>query len=334
MFRVPSLTAMPEAQLNRWIRRLGLLLVVGIVAFVAFYAVDRWRPSTAPIVDRELSALEAAVVSDPADLASRGRLADIYVAKGRYQDAIEQYDQILVTGKADTAARLGRGTANRLAGQLDAATTDYQAVVTALLGTEMANVDPALESSYVGLGMIALAQERPGAAIDPLTKALAIKRTDADALQLLGTAYVQSGDPDKGLEPLRKATAFVPVGWADPYQELAVAYTATGDAAHAEWASAMADLAGGKPADAERRLTAIADGPAKVDVAIGLGLLGETKGDLAAAAGWYGKALAADPDNETARMGLARVQPPASEAPHASPATTPVQSPAGPASNS
>ena len=334
MFRVPSVTAMPEAELNRWIRRLGLLLVVGIVAFVAFYAVDRFRPAPPPIVDREQAALEAAVVADPSDLASRGRLADIYVAKGRYGDAIDQYDQILTTGKANTAAQLARGTAYRLSGQLDAATTDYQAVVTALEGTEMANVDPALESSYVGLGMVAIAQQHPDAAIDPLTKALAIKRTDADALELLGSAYVLTNNPDKAIEPLRKATSFVPVGWSDPYRQLALAYAAKSDTAQAEWASAMADLADGKPADAERRLTAIADGPAKVDVAIGLGLLGETNGDLAGAASWYGKALAADPTNETARMGLARVQAPSSVAPAASPAATAAPSPAGPASNS
>jgi tetratricopeptide (TPR) repeat protein len=339
MFRVTSLTEMPEAQLNRLLKRLGLLLVVGIVAFVAFYAVDRWKPATAPIVDREVSALEAAVTKDPSDLASRGRLADIYVAKGRYQDAIDQYGQILKTGKADTAAHLGRGTAERLFGQLDAAATDYQAVVSALAGTEMANVDPALESAYVGLGTIDVAQQKPADAIDPLTKALAITRTDADALEMLGTAYVDSGEPAKAVDPLRKAASFVPVGWADPYQELAKAYTASGDTAHAEWAGAMADLAGGKTADAERRLTAITDGPAAVDVAIGMGLLNETRGDLPSATTWYAKALAADPGNAVAQMGLNRVEPAPSGAipghdtvPSSAP--NPAASPAGAAGNS
>ena len=83
MSRVTSLTSMPEAQLNRWIKRIGLLLIVGIVAFVAFYAVDRFRAPTAPIIDREMAAMEEAVRADPADIASRGRLADLYLAAKR-----------------------------------------------------------------------------------------------------------------------------------------------------------------------------------------------------------------------------------------------------------
>jgi len=46
-----------------------------------------------------------------------------------------------------------------------------------------------------------------------------------------------------------------------------------------------------------------------VDVAIGLGLLNETKGDTAAAAGWYGQVLAKSPDNAAARLGMSRVGP-------------------------
>ncbi len=69
----------------------------------------------------------------------------------------------------------------------------------------------------------------------------------------------------------------------------------------------MADLASGKPELAEPRLKAITDGPAAVDAAIGLGLLYERTGDTGAAADWYGKALAASPDNAEARLGLGRV---------------------------
>jgi hypothetical protein len=57
MFRVTSLTSMDERQLNRWIKRLALLLVAGIVLFAAFYTLDRWRAPATPIVDRQLSAL-------------------------------------------------------------------------------------------------------------------------------------------------------------------------------------------------------------------------------------------------------------------------------------
>ena len=111
MFRVTSLAEIPDAQLNRWIRRLALLLLVGVIAFAAFYALDRFRAPTASIVSREMTAMEEAVRADPADIASRGRLADLYLAANRYDDAIAQYTEIIQTGKQAEAAYVSRGLA-------------------------------------------------------------------------------------------------------------------------------------------------------------------------------------------------------------------------------
>ena len=65
MSRVTSLTNMPEQQLNRWIKRIALLFVVVLVAFVAFYAVDRFRAPAPPIVDASSPILEEAVADGP-----------------------------------------------------------------------------------------------------------------------------------------------------------------------------------------------------------------------------------------------------------------------------
>ena len=307
MFRVTSPTKMDDRQLNRWIRRVLLLLVLGTIAFVAFYALDRWRPATTPIVDQRLAALEAAVRDKPDDVAARGQLADTYVAKGLYEDALVQYDAIVATGKADELARYGRAGAYVGLGRLDDAVKDYQAVVDIARDGEMANVDPMLQASYYSLGSIAVQQGRPAEAIPFLEQALAIRRSDADALYLIGTAYVATGETDKAEAALRAAVAYVPIGWSEPYAALADGFAKAGKAALAEWAGAMADLAAGKPDLAEPRLLAIADGDAAVDAAIGLGLLHETRGQTAAAAEWYGRALAASPDNAAARLGMSRV---------------------------
>ncbi len=315
MFRVTSLTKMDDRQLNRLIKRVLLLLVLGSIVFVGFYALDRWRPATEPIVDRRLSALEQAVRDKPEDITARGTLADTYVAKGRYEDAIVQYNAILETGKADEQAKYGRAGAYMGLGVLDAAAKDYQAVVDIAKGGEMANVDPMLQASYYSLGSIAMQQSRPAEAIPFLEKALAIKRSDADALYLIGTAFVAIGETDKAETALRGAIAFVPIGWSEPYTALAEGFTKAGKTAMAEWAGAMADLSAGKPELAEPRLLAIANGDAALDVAIGLGLLYEMKGDNAAATDWYGKALAMSPDNAAARLGMSRVGPGASALP-------------------
>jgi tetratricopeptide (TPR) repeat protein len=317
MFRVTSLAKLPsDQQLDRLIRRVGLILLVAAIAFVAFYAFDRWRPAAPSMVDREITRLETAVREAPEDVALRGQLADTYAIAGRYDEAIVLYGQILETGKADELAYFGRARAYQQLGELDSAVTDFLAVVEIAKGGEMAHVDPTLNVAYYSLGEIALAQEKTTDAITYLTQAIAIKRSDADALNLLGTAYVRNGEPDKAIEPLRNAIAFVPLGWSEPYLTLAEAYAATGDPARAEWANAMADLSSDNPAGAETRLLAIVDGPLALDASIGLGLINEMRGDTLAAADWYRKALAVDPENAEARLGLTRVAlPDASAAP-------------------
>jgi tetratricopeptide (TPR) repeat protein len=307
MFRVTSPTKMDDQQLNRLIKRVLLLLILGTIAFVAFYALDRWRPASTPIIDRQLSALEQQVRDAPDDIAARGQLADTYVAKGRYEDAIVQYNLILDTGKAEEPAKVGRAAAYLGLGRLDEAAADYQAVVDIAKGGEMANVDPTLQAAYYNLGSIAMRQGRPADAVTFLQKALAIDRSDADALYLIGTAYVATGDTEKAETVLRLAVSFVPIGWSEPYTALAEAFTKAGRTAEAEWAGAMVDLVSGKPELAEPRLTALIPTDAGVDAAIGLGLLAETRGEAATAAEWYGKALAKSPDNAAARMGLSRV---------------------------
>jgi tetratricopeptide (TPR) repeat protein len=320
MSRVTSLTSMPEAQLNRWIKRIGLLLIIGIVAFVGFYVADRYRLPQTPIVDRQLTALEDAVRAKPDDIPSRGQLADLYVAKGRYADAITQYDMIINSGKADAAAHLGRGEANRLSGQFAAAATDYQAVIDLLKDTEQAVTDPVLQAAYFGLGSVLLSQDRAADAVKPLENAVALKGSDADAIYLLGAAYLGTGDSAKAIETLKRSIEFVPIGWADPYTALAGAYTKAGDAAHAEWAAAMADVSSGQGDTAETRLKALMGGPAALDAAIGLGLIYETRGDTASAGEWYTKALTIDPSSKSATLGIGRVAPISPPAP--APSTT------------
>ncbi|MEW5990434.1 MAG: tetratricopeptide repeat protein [Chloroflexota bacterium] len=307
---IASLTRLSEGELDRLIKRIAAILLVGALVFVGFYIVDRFRLPAASMVDREIASLEAAVRADPADIASRGQLADAYVLAERYQDAIAQYDAILETGKADELAHFGRARANQALGNLDAAKADYQAVVDIAKEGEMAHVDPTLNAAFYGLGQIALEQGKPADAVQYLSAAVAIKRSDADALNLLGTAYVQNGEPAKAIEPLRGAIAFVPIGWSEPYTTLAQAYADTGDADRAEWAAAMADLSQQRYAAAASRLEAILDGPAALEATIGLALVSEVQGDATAAAVWYQKALDIEPGNAEARLGLSRVSLP------------------------
>lgn len=314
MFRVTSLTAMSDRQLDRWIKRVLVLALIALVAFVGFYVFDRYRDPGPTMVDRNILVLEEAVRADPADITSRGQLADLYVGAGRYEEAIVQYDAILETGRETELAHFGRAKAHQGLGDLDAAAADFEVVVEIAKDGEMANVDPLLNAAYFGLGSIALEQGRPEDAVTHLEAATQIKRADADSLNLLGQALVQVGQPEQAIQALQKAVAFVPLGWVEPYVTMAQAYADLGQPDRAEWANAMADLAAGKPDEAAARLLAIADGEAALDAAIGLALVAETQGDGPTAIEWYTKALVIDPENAAARLGLNRVTDPAASA--------------------
>ncbi|MEO5965039.1 MAG: tetratricopeptide repeat protein [Candidatus Limnocylindrales bacterium] len=314
---------MPEQQLNRWIKRIALLFFVVLVVFVALYAADRFRMPAPAIADQRSATLEEAVRKDPADFAVRGQLADVYLAEARYPEAIAQYTAIIDAKKDLEAAYASRGRAYELSNQLDAAKADYTQVVGIARDGEMAKVDPTLELAYYGLGSIALQENKPQAAVDQLLLALAIQRTDADAMNLLGAAYLALDKPKDAVDPLRKAVEFVPVGWADPYVTLAKAYTKAGQADEATWASALAALATGDIATAEASLTNITNGDAKIDAYVGLGLVAETRSDSATAADWYRKALALDSTNQLASFGLGRTAAPATAAPSVAPSGAP-----------
>jgi tetratricopeptide (TPR) repeat protein len=317
MMKVTSLTHMPERELDRWILRIAAIFVVGLIAFGAFYFFDRYRAPSPSIVDRSITTLEEAVRTNPDDVVARGQLADTYYAAGRYEDAIAQYDAIIVSGNELELAHFGRAKARQALGELEGASTDFLAVVDIAKEGEMAHVDPMLNAAYFGLGSIALEQGRAADAVEHLTAAVNIKRADADSLNLLGTALLETDEPEQAIDALMRAIAFVPIGWTEPYLTLAEAYEATGQAARAEWALAMADLSSGQPLQAEARLLAITEGETALDAAIGLALVKETTGDSPAAAEWYRRALEIDPENAAARLGLTRVAEPdaASEAP-------------------
>ena len=59
----------------------------------------------------------------------------------------------------------------------------------------------------------------------------------------------------------------------------------------------MAALESGDTSGAETRLLALTSGEAAGEATVGLGIVMETRGDTAAAADWYRKALALDPTN-------------------------------------
>lgn len=320
-----KLTAPSERTLNRLIVSLALALALGIPTIGLFYYFDRHVDAGPTLAQRRLSAAEEAVRKEPNKLSGRILLAVAYMTAKRYDDAIVQYTEVLKAQPDNRAGLLGRGQAYLLLENLDAAQKDYQAMIDQAKGGEMANADPQLEAAYFNLGAIALKRDQPKDAQKLLESALRIIATDADALNLLGTALLENGDPKQAVEALRKAVSFVPTGWCEPYNQLDRAYTALGQAGGARYAAGMAAFCEGRPDEAKQKLQALTDGPFAIDAMLGLGLIAEDQGDVAGATEMYTKVVAHEPRNFIAISGLNRLG--ATPAPASPTPPTPAGSP-------
>ncbi len=245
------LTAPSDRTTKRLIIGSILVLVIGIPLTAVLYALDQYRSPGPSLVDRDISVAEEAVTKDPNLLTARLALANAYAKTGRFDDAVTQYDEILKAQPDARQALLGRGGTLILMDRLDAAAADFQKVVDATKDGEMANVDSELESAHFGLGVIALKQNRAQEAVTELASAVQIKRTDADALNLLGTALLQAGEPERAITATRQAIALVPIGWCEPYTQLETAYTSLGDTAGAGYAAGMRAFCEGRTDEAK-----------------------------------------------------------------------------------
>ena len=304
MMRVARPTTIPSRTIDRLILITALALLIGIPVMVFVYWSDRHVDPGGSLADRTVAAAEAAVQADPNDIQARDHLAAAYVSAKRYDEGIVQFTEALKLDATDRAALLGRAIAYTEVEQPDAAEADLNVLISAASQGEFASSDPELQHAYYQLGIVQLAQERPADAVATLEKALAIDGGDADSLYALGTALVQTGEPDQAVQVLRLAVAFVPTGWCDPYQRLGEAYTALNQAAGVTWASGMVSFCDGRLDEAATTLKSLTAGTMKADALLGLALVTSAQGDNAAAIDYYRQVLALDPTNQSAAIGL------------------------------
>jgi tetratricopeptide (TPR) repeat protein len=282
----------------------ALALAIGIPVMVFVYWSDRHVDTGGSVSDRTVAAAEAAVQANPNDLQARDYLAAAYVSAKRYDDGITQFTEALQIDPADRPALLGRAIAYVEIGQLDAAATDLNAFIDTAAAGEFAGSDPQLEHAYYELGLVQLQKGLAADAVTTLQKAIAINGADADALYLLGQALNKTGDPTKALSALKLSVAFVPTGWCEPYQELAVSYTALQQPDGVAWAGGMVAFCQGRPDEATTALKPLTTGAMKTDALIGLALVASQSGDNTAATSYYRQVLAIDPTNQSAQIGL------------------------------
>ncbi len=305
--RFGSVTRAENRRLQRLVRLAALILVIGTVAFVAFYFTDQHTDPGPTLAQRSVTETEALVRKNPNDLALRLKLAASYSAAQRTDDALAQYDTILTAAPDNVTALLGKADIIAPAGDPGGAVVLYQRVVDLRKGGEMASADTDLERAYFGLGSVANARGDYGRAIAALESAVRIDGTDADAWYVLGQAQLAVGSAQQAIAAERNAVAFVPLGWSEPYAVMSRAYASQGKTAQTAWANAMIDLIAKQDDKAKAELTGLVDGPAAADAMVGLAFLAESRGDDAAALAWYRKTLTVDPQNANAQSGVSRL---------------------------
>lgn len=321
--RVARPTTISNRTINRVILVVGLIILVGITAFVLFYWNDRHVNNVGTISDQTVAAAEAAVQTSPNDVQARDHLAAAYVAANRTQDGITQFGEALKISATDRAALLGRGIVYVKTGQLDLAQADLQKFIDGNGTGEFAKTDPQLEQAYYELGVVQLQKGNAADAVTTLEKAIGIDGGDADALYSLGQALDKTGDPTKATSALKLAVAFVPIGWCEPYRELAVSYAALKQADGVAWANGMVSFCEGRLTDAATALKPLTSGPMKIDALLGLGYVTAQQGDNAGATGYFKQVLAVDPSNTSASIALGSIGARSSAAPSAAASPTP-----------
>jgi tetratricopeptide (TPR) repeat protein len=300
---------MREQTIDRLIRVGVRALAVGVVAVAVIWFIES-RQTTPTLVSRQIAAAEDAVREAPEQTGLRLRLADMYRAAKRPDDALEQYDAVLKAEANQGTALLGRGEVLAEREELKEAKKSFGKIIGATKGKQFAQVNPQLEAAYYGLASVLLKEGKAKEAAVAARNATKIEPADADAWYLLGTADIKAGSYKPGIGALRKVVLFVPTEWCDPYEQLATAYTAQHRKSQAEYATAMAELCEKDPGGAAERLKALTKGPVAVDAMVGLGMAAEAQSQRQNAKRWYRMAVARDPENFNARTGLARLGAP------------------------
>lgn len=250
------MNSLSEAAIDRYIRLLGVVFVVGLVAFGAFYYLDQRTPGGPSLKERRIETAEKAVAKAPNSAGLRLQLAAAYEEAEQYDDALGQMREILKADPKYRGAVLGTAKIYIKKDESKQAEKYLRDFIAGASGKEFSHIDPQLGEAHYMLGNVLYERGETTGAVKEFRAAVAIDRTDADALYMLGRALTRDGKPIEAVIALRSALLFVPKGWDEPRIARGLAYMRIG-------APVFAIAAGGS-VDSEGKPVAPAKGKAKV----------------------------------------------------------------------
>jgi tetratricopeptide (TPR) repeat protein len=283
--------------------------VVVTVVFAGYYYWDRYvHLGDESPVEKGGAHLEEMVRDNPDEPSARLALAQYYMDSGSYEEAINQSEQILKVFPENDGALLINGVSQVRMGQPEAAIEPLEAFVAIHEEGEMAKVDTLLEASLYFLGESYLAIGETDQAINSLNKAIAINKTDADALYLLGLAYNAGGQHQMAVDQFHSAILFVP-DFTEAYQGMIESYTALGQPSYVAFARGMEAYSTKDYQTARTHLErAIGGLPSFAPAHVGLGLTLEQIGNMKEAKASLERALELHPNDFMATHALGRIE--------------------------
>ncbi|RMF47398.1 MAG: tetratricopeptide repeat protein [Anaerolineae bacterium] len=298
---------------DRMLKRLVLLMAIAVglvfLSFGSYYYWDRYvRIGDQSPLERDIAALEEAVREDPQDPERRVALAEYYLGKGLYAEALKQANEVLKAFPDNDRAMLVKGIAYVRTGDYQNAIEPLQGFIDLRKDSPMANTDIALETAYYFLGESYMALEQPENAIEPLEAAIKIERTDADALYQLGVAYIETGQPETALPYLERAVRLVP-DFTEAYTAMIDVYTAEGKSDYVAFARGMQAFSLGDYETAQVHLEHATQAlPEFAPAFVGLAMTYEKQGNLDAAMQAAETAVQLAPEDFSAQQTYGRLQ--------------------------
>jgi len=294
------------------------LLLAAVLGMAVYYYFDRYHAARPSLVDQDIARLEQMIANDPSNARTRLALANLYLTKDAYANAITQYGEALKLEDQNLTALAGMGLAFFKAAKPKEAAAAFERLLELVQDNPTAQRTPLMSSVHYYLGRIYRSQGDLAGAEGELRLALGIDRSDADTIYELAEVVSQQGRARDALGLYRAAVRLVPA-YTEAYAGLGRAYSAAGLREEASYADAMVDYSRGAYDAAITKLQAVVQ--AKPDFAeayYGLGAAYDKKNERDKAIAAYQQSLQLQPDNEGARVSLIRlgVQP----SPNATPA--------------
>ena len=212
---------------QRWLKSglgAGLLLVLGILS---------WQ--RARVYENETTLWTDTLVKNPGCWVGYNNLGSALMQAGRVDEAIGQFQEVLVIDPDNAEAYYNLGIAFSQTGRMDEAIADYRKTLEIAPGMGKAHdnlgialaqegeVDEAVEQFHTALlmdpnnaeasynlGLILAQMGRVDEAIAQFQKTLLMDPNDADLHTSLGTAFFKKGQTDQAIEQYQKALALQP----------------------------------------------------------------------------------------------------------------------------